>query len=58
MNGRGLLETLTITLAAIATSLVVFGAFMVLFAHVHPHRAVLLDVSRRLRQPRSRGKTR
>jgi simple sugar transport system permease protein len=34
MNWRGMAETLTITLAAIVTSLVLFGAFMVAFAHV------------------------
>jgi general nucleoside transport system permease protein len=36
MNARGFLETLIITLAALATSLILFGAFMVLFARVNP----------------------
>ncbi len=34
MNWRGMAETLTITLAALASSLALFGAFMVAFAHV------------------------
>ena len=36
MKARGLLETLGITLAAIAASLIMFGVFMVVFAHVNP----------------------
>jgi len=36
MNGRSLAETLTITLLALVASLVVFGAFMFLFARVAP----------------------
>jgi simple sugar transport system permease protein len=34
MNWRGMAETLTITLAALVSSLVLFGAFMLAFAHV------------------------
>src|SRR5579862_4663373 len=36
MNGRSLLETLTITLGAIVASLALFGAFMFAFARVPP----------------------
>jgi len=36
MNGRSLLETLTITLGAILASLALFGAFMFAFARVPP----------------------
>jgi ABC-type uncharacterized transport system permease subunit len=36
MNGRGLGETLSITLLAIVVSLVLFGGFMLLFARVAP----------------------
>jgi len=36
MNSRSLAETLTITLGALVASLVIFGAFMFLFAHVRP----------------------
>ena len=38
MNWRGVAETLTITLAAMATSLVLFGIFMLLMAGVPPSR--------------------
>lgn len=34
MNWRGMAETVTITAAAVVTSLVLFGAFMAAFAHV------------------------